>query len=92
MIRNLLISHVEVRCEDDEDIAQYTNHKDMEIVKCFKTGGSTYPGRAHGIDSDIKALLANIMKIAIPVLTAAHLLNCDNANYLNEMVLEETSK
>ena len=88
-----MISHVEVRSEDDEDIAQYTNHKELEIIKCGSGGSvmnSSHGSRSNqGSEQEIRNLFGNIMKTGIAALGSVQLLTCENPNYLNSLALEE---
>ena len=40
VINNLRIEHIEVRTEDDQDIAPYVHEKQIEFVMCEKGAGT----------------------------------------------------
>lgn len=59
MVHYLRISAIECRTEDDEDVAPYTNAKQIEIVHCKAKGGVSDIGL---IKNHINALLQPVVR------------------------------
>lgn len=84
VIYNLKIGAVEVRGEDDEDVAQYTNLKQIEIVKCRKA----VAGTANDF-SQVKRLIYDVMRPPVTHLYRHKGLFSDTLDSLTEFVVRE---
>ena len=96
MIRNLFISHIEVRSEEDPDVAPYINSKTIEIIRADqsqfsdggRSGGNGFP-ESSGDLSLVKKHLGSLMKPFIACLNQLGLLCCPNPLNLLPMVVNE---
>jgi ERCC4-related helicase len=88
-VRNLHISHIEVRSEDDLDIAPYTNDKLVETIKCNQFAGASGSGTGSNTSVDMKQLLTSIFRPIVGICNQHQILTCANPAYLNGMIVQE---
>lgn len=87
VIYNLKIAAIEVRAEDDEDVAQYTNLKQIEIIKCKKSvaGSSSDFARVRG-------MFENVLRPLVEHLCSHGCLYSDRIDSLTEFVVREAER
>jgi ERCC4-related helicase len=80
----LHISHVEMRCEEDNELAPYIHHRLLETVlcECDPTAEPKF----------VTEQLIELMKAPLRVLHAHGMTTCDNANNLNIFVIADVEK
>lgn len=86
VVYNLKIGAIEVRSEDDEDVAQYTNLKQIEIVKCKRSSAGT------GSGSDFAPFKALFDAMLLPFVIHLHQHRCflsDSVENITESVVNE---
>lgn len=81
VVRNLRISRIELRTEDDPDVAPFVHHKDVEVVRCEEAVVSG----PQQIRDELHGLLAR----PLADLQAHGLVVCATPQSLNRLVLRE---
>lgn len=89
VVRNLLISHIEVRSEDDLDVLPFTNQKSVDIIRCGSSGNGS--NRGSGGMTDTKQLMINLLKPGVELCDRYQIMSCANPQYLNAFVLDEAA-
>ena len=84
VITNLKISRIEIRAEDDEDVASYTNMKQVEIVR-YKAGRE-----ASG--SSIKQQLVEFMRQSCEFLFLQKVLVSNNVDTMTVQIVDEAKR
>lgn len=84
VIYNLKIASVEVRGEDDEDVVEYTNLKQIEIVKCKPSATGSSNDFAH-----VKALFHDVLRPLVSHLYKHRCFLSDSVEHLTELVVRE---
>ena len=82
VIDNLRITKIEVRSEDDSDVAEYINLKLVEVVKC-KTG-------AQNAKNSLKDQLLDFAKPSLIELFSANLVYTSDPAHMNLTALDES--
>ena len=82
---NLRIAHIEVRTEDDEDVAPYVHDRQIEVVKCSET---KHISVAQILRNEINAAIEE----PLSVLRVNQLILCSGANFVNNMIIEEVHR
>lgn len=76
-----MISHIEVRSEQDADLLPFVHEKQIETIRCP-------PGLTDGVPA-IKNKLTDLMKPLLQRLNDWQLLYCNNPNNINSLLLNE---
>ena len=84
MISNLLISHIELRSEDDPELQPYTHQRQIDIVVCEQ-------GAYNGIQA-VRKLLNDLMEVHVNKLIEFGILQCESVNQLNYLHVQESEK
>eukprot|EP01032_Pedospumella_encystans_P009852 gene9852-11566_t len=81
VISNLLISHIELRSEDDPELQPYTHQRQIDIVVCEQ-------GAYNGIQA-VRKLLNDLMERHVYKLAEFGIVQCDSVNQLNFLHVQE---
>lgn len=81
MINNLLISHIEIRAEDDPEIVPYTHLRQIDIVVCMQ-------GAYNGIKA-VREHLNVLMQLHVDKLNRSRIVDCESAAALNILYMQE---
>jgi len=84
VINNLLIAHIELRCEDDPELQPYTHQRQIDIVVCEQ-------GAYNGIQA-VRKLLNDLMAVHLRKLQEFGILQCDNPSELNFLLIQEAER
>jgi Fanconi anemia group M protein len=84
VVYNLKIAKIEVRSEDDEDVAQYTNVKQIEIVRCKRPSAGSASDFTH-----VKTLFADVLRPLVNHLYAKRCFLSDAVDSITEFVVRE---
>lgn len=76
------IAQVEVRTEDDPDVAPYVCQRQIEVVKCHDSKPAT-------LTQIIRTEIVNAMEIPMNILRVNNLLLTTNANFLVITMIDE---
>lgn len=81
MINNLLIAHIEMRAEDDPELAPYTHQRQIDIVVCPQ-------GTYSGIQT-VRRHLNSLMEFSLQKLHSSGMVQCSNPHDVNFLVVRE---
>jgi ERCC4-related helicase len=84
VVDNLKISHIEVRLDDDPDVAQYTHDKQVEYIRCESGAASALAG--------IKKDVSELMRGAARRLSEKQIVNCSDPNKLNLFIVIDAQR
>jgi len=84
VVRNLNISNLEIRSEDDPELKNYTHHKEVEYITCEEGVAS--------VEELVKKELSGIMRDVTNKLSAANILLNKNTDSVSKMIIEEAGK
>jgi ERCC4-related helicase len=84
VINNLLIAHVELRAEDDPELAPYTHQRQIEVVVCQQ-------GAYNGIQA-VRKHINSLMNFALGKLLAHGMVDCSSAQEVNFLHLKEAER
>jgi ATP-dependent DNA helicase MPH1 len=84
LIQTLKVARIEIRTEDDPDVARYCFEKQIEIMKCKA-------GLEEGLES-LKNMTNDLMKASVLKLYQAKLLSTNQPKLLNSMVVDEAQR
>lgn len=85
-MHNLRISAIEVRSEDDEDVQQYVNQKQVEVVECR---ASPEAGSSGGDVMVIRRLLEVLARPRVARLHSLGLMMSDSVDRLSDFIVRE---
>lgn len=84
VINNLLISHIELRLEDDPELAPYTHQRQIDVVVCGQ-------GSYHGIQS-VRKYIDSLLDILIQKLAEFGIIDCASAQELSFLIVKEAER
>lgn len=84
VIRNLFISHVEIRTEDDPEIVPYIHQRQIEHIVCPR-------GVVQGV-AEVRKQLNSLIQFPLQCLVQCNIISADNPNALNYLVIEDADR
>lgn len=81
MINNLLISHIEIRAEDDPEIVPFTHLRQIDVVVCTQ-------GTYGGIQA-VRKHLNILLQLHLDKLNKFQIVDCESAAALNFLHIQE---
>ena len=84
VVDNLHISHIEIRTEDDPEVAPYRHERQIESVTCCY-------GKFHGVTA-LKGLVNDLMVEPLARLHSHGLIACDQPKLLNTVLVNEANR
>lgn len=83
MIRHLHIANVEIKCEDDKELAPYRHERLIETVICSDAQSGSKSTKEH---------INSLIKIPLTVLNHHSIVDCSIPSNLNVYVLQDAEK
>jgi ERCC4-related helicase len=86
VINNLLISHTEIRTEDDPDVAPYVYDKEIEVIACSADGNILSP------EGMVLEHIEQLMLPPLRMLFSYELIQSDSPANMNSFVVKELER
>lgn len=82
---NLHIAHIEVRTEDDEDVAPYVHDRHIEVLKCANHQPAS-------VSQILRHEIHSAMEEPLSILRVNQLIICSNVSFVNNMMVDEVAR